>query len=88
MKHLENPICAIYFDGRKDETLTALGLGKEEHIILIGEHGLKFTGHVVTPSGSPQDECNAIFNYIMTDINSGFDEAVVAGCDGTNTNRG
>ena len=29
---LENPVCAIYFDGRKDETLTALGLVKEEHI--------------------------------------------------------
>lgn len=84
----QNPISAIYFDGRKDNTRVASGFVKEEHIALVSEPGAKYIGHVVTPTGCSEDQCNAISKYIQEDVNGGFDEVLVAGCDGTSSNTG
>jgi len=68
--------------------LTASGFVKEEHIALVSEPGSKYIGHVVTTSGSAHDECDPIYQYVTKELNGGFDEVLVIGCDSTNTNTG
>ncbi|KAK3909792.1 Glycine--tRNA ligase beta subunit [Frankliniella fusca] len=82
------PLRGLYFDGRKDDTLTASGFVKEEHISLVAKPGSKYIGHVATTSGHAANERNAIYNNVTSEVTGGFDEVVVLGCDGTNTNTG
>ena len=65
--HLQN----LYFDGRKDQTITQkLINGRmhkrtvvEEHITLIKEPQTKYTGHFAASTGSSQSLFNGIIDY-------------------------
>ncbi|KAK3925304.1 Tetratricopeptide repeat protein 30-like protein [Frankliniella fusca] len=84
----EDAVRGLYFDGRKDEILTSSGFEKEEHISLVSEPGSKYIGHVAPTSSSALAASDSIYQYVTRELNCGFDEVVVVGCDGTNTNTG
>ncbi|CAH1110847.1 unnamed protein product [Psylliodes chrysocephalus] len=83
---------AIYFDGRKDQTIVDLNGHRikklEEHISLIQEPGSRYFGHIsFTTSSKATDIASGISSFLnqnevdMTNIK-------VIGCDGTNCNTG
>ncbi|KAK3909621.1 ATP-dependent DNA helicase mph1 [Frankliniella fusca] len=85
----------LYFDGRRDKTMTQVKEGtkyhrriiKEEHISLVSEPGSKYVGHVTPRSGTAEAECHAIVEYLQqksVDIT----HLKVAGADGTSENTG
>lgn len=53
-------VYGLYFDGRKRNTLTQFRQVKEEHISLVAEPRSHYFGHVTSPSGSDDDEMQAI----------------------------
>lgn len=88
-------IAALYFDGRKDQTLIISEKdGKhykrrvlEEHISLIKEPDSKFLGYVTPASGTAKCIEEEIFNFFVNaDISVNF--LIAIGCDGTNVNVG
>lgn len=89
------PIKALYFDGRKDKTLTQIEKGAkkslniitEEHITMLQEPGSEFIGHVTPTSGSALNITTAIINYLERE-NIDTAELKAVGCDGTVTNTG
>ncbi|XP_049316933.1 uncharacterized protein LOC115065848 [Bactrocera dorsalis] len=86
-------VYGLYFDGRKDNTLAQVSEGekyyrdtvKTEHISLIAESGCHYFGHVTSPSGSAEDETQAIWQHLQ-DISVDVEHLEVVGADGTNTN--
>lgn len=88
-------VYGLYFDGRKDNTLTQVREGekyyrntvKEEHISLVAEPGSHYFGHVTSPSGSAEDEMQAMWRHLQ-DNSVDVEHLEVAGADGTNTNTG
>lgn len=88
-------IIALYFDGRKDETITKeIVRGKsvrktvqEEHISLVEEPGSTYFGHVTPKSGSGKDIVASILNHMKEAC---IDKKTIKalGCDGTATNTG
>lgn len=88
---LKVPILSLYFDGRKDKTITLAENRRqsvtEEHIVLISEPGAKYVGHVVPESGTAANILKAITTYLTSESMS--EESLCAiGCDGTNVNVG
>lgn len=84
-------IKGLYFDGRKDQTLTIIDERQskimEEHIVLIEEPGSKYIGHVTPKSGSAVDIVTSIGDYFEK-MKLKKNDLIVVGCDGTNTNTG
>lgn len=88
-------IIALYFDGRKDETIIKENVrGKsvrktiqEEHISLVEEPGSTYFGHVTPDSGSGKDIVSSILKHMKCNC---IDETTIKalGCDGTSTNTG
>lgn len=86
---------AIYFDGRKDKTMTQQKIGskmyrrtiKEEHVSVISEPGGKYIGHVTPKKGTGSEIADSICEHLES---KGFDMSAVeaVGCDGTATNTG
>ena len=88
-------IPALYFDGRKDQTLTMCEKnGKkyrrrilEEHISLIKEPDSEFLGYITPASGTAKCIEQEIFNFLLNS-ESLIDNFIAIGCDGTNVNVG
>jgi hypothetical protein len=90
-----NLIQGLYFDGRKDNTLTIDKINqkcfrrtvKEEHYSIIKEPGSIYIGHVSPTTGTAKEIANAILDHLKSS-NILLDELDVIGCDGTVTNTG
>ena len=81
----------LYFDGRKDKTLTFSEKRKrtiiEEHIVLIQEPESKYLGHISPLSGSAQNILRSMLDFLQSSsMSTNCLKAV--GCDGTNCNTG
>lgn len=91
---IETPLKAVYFDGRKDNTLSQIKIGakfrrsviKEEHISCLMEPGSQYLGHFVPLTGSAQDICNELFTLLTE--KGGVDNLELIACDGTVVNTG
>ena len=89
---VDHPIQALYFDGKKDHTITTprdapKSVTKtvvEEHYTLIEEPGSKYLGHLKPGSGLAADICNVIVQFLEEKCC----DLVAVGCDGTVTNTG
>lgn len=81
----------LYFDGRKDKTLTFTDNRKrtivEEHITLLQEPGSNYIGHLSPVSGTALSILDSLIEFLDNSSIS-FDSLEVVGCDGTNTNVG
>jgi hypothetical protein len=88
-----NELQSLYFDGRKDHTLTNTQKGSkwyrkkvyEEHISLIEEPGSKYIGHVTPASGSADGIKDSIMCFLKDRC---LDTLIAVGCDETNVNTG
>lgn len=86
---------AIYFDGRKDNTLVQEKIGskmyrkvvKEEHISIIHEPGGNYIGHVTPVKGTGGEIAKCILEHLEKE-QFNLNEIVAIGCDGTSTNTG
>lgn len=86
---------ALYFDGRKDQTLIIEKKNgvchrkcvQEEHISMIAEPGSKYVGHTTPKSGKANDVKEAIITY-LNNTNIQTDNLVAIGGDGTAVNTG
>lgn len=86
---------ALFFDGRKDQTLYCVKdknklyrrIRVEEHITMVQEPGSIYLGHVTPPTGTSKDIEQAMFSY-LTEKRTNLNSLVAIGCDGTNTNTG
>lgn len=95
LTHYPQSINALYFDGRKDKTITINRNGKshrmatisEEHIVLMQEPQSHYLGHVTPTSGSAINITNSIIEF-LTSNSIGAASLVAIGCDGTPTNTG
>lgn len=86
---------SIYFDGRKDRTLThevtenlkRVITVTEEHVVMIQEPGHDYIGHVTPVSGSAQSISSSMLTFLH---DKGIDISLVKaiGCDGTVVNTG
>lgn len=95
-KHEEEKTCVhgIYFDGRKDKTLTQLKEGDilsrktiiEEHIVLVSEPGSVYLGHITPSSGSAQIITRSLLEFLQKNLD--VSEVQAIGCDGTAVNTG
>ncbi|CAH2109254.1 unnamed protein product [Euphydryas editha] len=87
-------LTGLYFDGRKDNTLTNEKIDTkfyrktslEEHIVLISEPHSTYFGHVTPLSGSAKDIKNSIMGYLKK--NSDYLKLRAVGSDGANVNTG
>lgn len=88
-------IPALYFDGRKDRTLTMIKQGAkyyrktilEEHISLIKEPGSIYLGHITPTTGTSKMIVKEITQYFLNQ-NLCLSDLLAIGCDGTNVNVG
>ena len=87
-------VASIYFDGRKDETLTKYKQGdrwysqitKEEHYVLVSEPTSTYIGHVSPKSSKSNDIADSILlRFNEMGLGSSL---LVVGCDSTNGNTG
>jgi len=85
----------LYFDGRKDRTLTQVKTGKkyyrrtvsEEHIVIVEEPNSEYVGHITTKHGDSKSIQQGIIAFFeKNDITT--DAVMVIRCDGTNVNTG
>lgn len=75
--------CGLYFDGRKDQTLTDGGHNiVEEHISVISEPNTQYLDHLTVHSGTSKSICESILD--MPDVR----DIVCVGCDSTAVNTG
>ena len=92
---LDGVVRSLYFDGRKDSTITIMKHGSrwykrkvmEEHLSLVEEPGSKYIGHVAPLSGTAKDAKLSIMTFLK-DRYKCLDKLVAIGCDGTNANTG
>ncbi|CAH1116385.1 unnamed protein product [Phaedon cochleariae] len=86
----------IYFDGRKDKTVTSEKRGSryytkkvtEEHIVIIAEPGSKYLGHVSPISGNANSIKTSIVSFLKNLLGANFNKIIAVGCDGTVVNTG
>jgi DNA-binding protein YbaB len=87
-------INAIYFDGKKDQTLVKVKINDrwytekviEEHIVLVSEPDSEYLTHKTVASSKSVDTANAILDYIYE---KNLQDVIIAvGCDSTNINTG
>lgn len=89
----------IYYDSRKDLSLCQTKklvenghskfhrkIEREEHYSIVSQLEGLFLGYVPVKGGSAAFESQAIVSFLKNEIF--FDELIVVGCDGTNTNVG
>ena len=83
----------LYFDGKRDSTLTPQksGVGthfvREEHITLVAEPGSNYVGHFTPYSGKAKDISEGLLEFCSShDLN--LNSLNVIACDGTNANSG
>lgn len=89
------PLQGIFFDGRKDKTMTQEEIDNvkhrrtvvEEHIVLVQEPESQYMGHFTPASGSATAITSGIINFLETN-NISTDDIVAIGCDGTAVNTG
>lgn len=92
---LLEPLKGLYFDGRKDQTLTQKSVGGkmyqkivlEEHITMIKEPGSKYLGHIAPTSSSALGISQMMFQF-MENMDMDIQQLVAIGCDGTIVNTG
>jgi len=94
--HTHTGMEGVFFDGRKDRTLTQV-LGDdnkyhrktltEEHISIIAEPGSSYFSHTTAPSGSSKDTAESLVASLK-ERNAKTENIKVVGCDGTNVNTG
>src|SRR6218665_2769277 len=86
----------IFFDGRKDQTLTQVfGVDNkyhrktltEEHISIVAEPGSSYFSHTTPQSGSSKDITESLVASLK-EVNAKTQNIKVVGCDGTNVNTG
>src|SRR6218665_1186670 len=86
----------IFFDGRKDHTLTqVLGVGNkyhrktltEEHISIVAEPGSSYFSHTTPQSGSSKDITESLVASLK-EQNVKTQNMKVVGCDGTKCEHG
>lgn len=81
----------LYFDGRKDKTLTMEESRRktivQEHISLLKEPGSEYMGHISLTSGKATIISQNIAEFLETK-NIDCDKLIVVGCDGTVVNTG
>lgn len=88
-------LLGIYFDGRKDKTLSyeiVDGTAHrrvivEEHVSLVQEPGSNYIGHITPGSGSASSIQTAIVSFLQTN-NIDIQHLLAVGCDGTAVNTG
>lgn len=92
-EHEENlePIQALYFDGRIDDTKEKVGFKiktiKCDHIALVQEPGSKYINHISPELSTGAGISEGIVSYFKSnDID--LSALVAVGCDGCNTNTG
>lgn len=93
---VNNTITGLYFDGRKDKTMTIVKEcdGKfhrkiitEEHISIIAEPGSMYFGHIAPTAGSSKVVAAELIAYLNErHVDTSYIKSV--GCDGTATNTG
>jgi len=91
----ESGLRALYYDGRDDETLISHKQGntfhrttkKEHHVVLVGEPGAQYLGHVTTKTKEGVSTKEAAQEYFEE---KGIETLglLVLGCDETLTNTG
>ena len=82
-------IQALFFDGRKDETLDfnqKLSSKMQEHVTILSEPSSKFMGHVSVSKGDASSISNEIINIV--EENNSIENIGGIGCDGTAVNTG
>src|SRR6218665_2787987 len=86
----------IFFDGRKDQTLTQVfGVDNkyhrktltEEHISIVAEPGFSYFSHTAPQSGSSKDITESLVASLK-EVNAKTQNIKVVGCDGTNLKTG
>lgn len=85
----------LYFDGRKDRTLTQVKTGRkyyrktisEEHIVIVQEPNSLYAGHITPTGGDSKSIKQGIIDFLDKN-NIDTDALIVIGCDGTNVNTG
>lgn len=85
----------LYFDGRKDRTLSNVKCNSryyrhsvnEEHISIILEPASMYLGHVTPTSSAAKAISDSIINFI-TEESGNVESIFCIGCDGTATNTG
>ncbi|GBM38262.1 hypothetical protein AVEN_47352-1 [Araneus ventricosus] len=90
----QNPVCGLYFDGRKDNTVVKIAKGekycrnimKEEHITIVQEPKSKYIGHITVSNGEAISIAKGIINF-LNKMNRDCNLTVI-GCDGTDVNTG
>ena len=91
----ETGVTSIFFDGRRDKTLTVVRKGvkrhistaTEEHITILEEPGSKYICHV-TPTGSTADHISEAIIKSLQEKNLDLEQLCAVGCDGTAVNTG
>lgn len=89
------PLKSIYFDGRKDRTMTHEKEGSktykriviEEHVTIVQEPDSNYVCHVTPITGSARNITATMMDFFHTN-NVNTDNVVVIGCDGTAVNTG
>ena len=86
-------IIGLYFDGRKDQTMTKKVFGnskeivQEEHISLVEEPGSKYFGHFALKKVSANAIADGIFDFVSANHKE-KNNIIAIGCDGTAVNTG
>jgi hypothetical protein len=93
VRQTSESITAIYFDGRKDKTLSKVMRDKwlsdvtiEEHYVLLVEPSGEYLTHVTPTSGKSIDISSSIISVISDQ--GATDTFCATGCDSTNVNTG
>ena len=88
-------VLGIYFDGRKDKTITKEMVDGtahrrvivEEHVSLVQEPGSNYIGHITPESGRSESIKTALLTFLQKN-NIDVDHLLAVGCDGTAVNTG
>ena len=91
-QHLQS----LYFDGRKDQTITQKQINErmhkrtvlEKHIKLIKEPQFEYIGHFAASTGSSQSLFNGTIDYNCASNKLGLDDVAAIRCDSTAVNSG
>ncbi|GBN04590.1 hypothetical protein AVEN_244234-1 [Araneus ventricosus] len=91
----QNPLCGLYFDGKKVNTMVEIVTGekycrnflKEEHITIVQEPKSKYIGHITVSNGEAITIAEGIIEFLKQN-EQGLSDLTVIGCDGTNVNTG
>lgn len=89
------PLTGLYFDGRKDATVTQVEMAsqyhqrtvQEEHYTLVQEPNSIYIGHITVPSSEAKVICSEMLDFFKNESIS-LDSLIAVGCDGTNVNTG